>query len=73
MWFIASQDPLLPVLCVRCNRVVSFSRPVASDTTGVIEYRRRDVCNDSVTVDGMAGQCSGRSGERGASSRSSKR
>ena len=38
VWFIASQDPLLPVLCVRCNRVVSFSRPVASNTTGVIEY-----------------------------------
>jgi hypothetical protein len=27
IWFIASQDPLLPVLCVRANSVVSFYRP----------------------------------------------
>ncbi len=26
-WFIASQQPLLPVLCVRANRTVSFYRP----------------------------------------------
>lgn len=38
VWFIASQEPLLPVLCVRCNRVVSFSRPVTSSTTGIAEY-----------------------------------
>jgi hypothetical protein len=38
VWFIASQEPLLPVLCVRCNRVVVFSRSVTSGTAGVAEY-----------------------------------
>lgn len=27
IWFIASQEPLLPVLCVRANCLVSFYRP----------------------------------------------
>jgi hypothetical protein len=30
IWFIAQQQPLLPALCVRTSRVVSFLRPAAS-------------------------------------------
>jgi hypothetical protein len=37
-WFIASQEPLLPVLCVRTSRTVSFARAVAPATTGVNSY-----------------------------------
>lgn len=37
-WFIAAQLPLLPVLCVRTNRVVSFTRPAAPAVTGVNGY-----------------------------------
>lgn len=38
IWFIAAQQPLLPVLCVLTDRVVSFSRPAAQVNTGVNEY-----------------------------------
>jgi hypothetical protein len=37
-WFIAAQQPLLPVLCVRAARVVSFVRAAATTTSGVGSY-----------------------------------
>ena len=37
-WFIASQQKLLPVLCVRSERVVSFSRASTQTSTGVNSY-----------------------------------
>jgi len=37
-WFVAAQQPLLPVLCVSTNRIVSFWRPAAPLRTGVNEY-----------------------------------
>ncbi len=37
-WFIAAQLPLLPALCVRTNRVVSFTRAAAPVWTGVNGY-----------------------------------
>ena len=37
-WFVAAQQPLLPVLCVRTNRVVTFSRPAAQHAAGVNTY-----------------------------------
>ncbi len=38
VWFIASQQRLLPILCVRTNRTVSFWRPAAPSSTGVNTY-----------------------------------
>lgn len=38
IWFIAAQQPLLPVLCVKTNRTVSFSRAAAPTATGVNSY-----------------------------------
>jgi hypothetical protein len=38
VFFIASQPRLGPVLCVRTNRVLSFSRPAAPLTAGVNRY-----------------------------------
>jgi hypothetical protein len=37
-WFIAAQQPLLPVLCVCAPRVVSFVRPSTTTTSGVGSY-----------------------------------
>lgn len=37
-WFIATQGRLLPALCVRTNRVVSFARPIAPSVTGANDY-----------------------------------
>jgi hypothetical protein len=38
VWFIARQPPLLPVVCVLTNRVVSFARPAAPMLPGVNSY-----------------------------------
>lgn len=38
VWFIAAQERLLPVLCVRTNRVVSFFRAEAPSGAGVNPY-----------------------------------
>jgi hypothetical protein len=38
IWFIAAQQRLLPVLCVRANRIISFRRPAAPSSTGVNAY-----------------------------------
>ena len=37
-WFVAAQQPLLPVLCVQANRIVSISRAAAPASTGVNTY-----------------------------------
>ena len=37
-WFVATQPPLLPALCVQTSRIVSFARPAAPATTGVNGY-----------------------------------
>lgn len=37
-WFIAAQPRLLPVLCVKTNRTVSFTRAVAPDRVGPSSY-----------------------------------
>jgi hypothetical protein len=38
VWFIAAQQDLLPVLCVKADRVVSFSRSDAPSSAGVNAY-----------------------------------
>lgn len=37
-WFIASQPRLLPVLCIKTNRVVSFARSGTADRIGTTAY-----------------------------------
>jgi hypothetical protein len=37
-WFIAAQQDLLPVLCVKADRVVSFTRSEAPSVTGINAY-----------------------------------
>jgi hypothetical protein len=38
IWFIAAARRLLPVLCVRTNRLISLARPSAGSTTGANGY-----------------------------------
>ncbi|MCW3477658.1 hypothetical protein [Limobrevibacterium gyesilva] len=38
VWFIASQEPLLPVLCVRAERVVDLLRPAGAVQPGLNSY-----------------------------------
>ena len=38
VWFIAAQQKLVPVLCVRATRVVDFSRPAAPQYPGAASY-----------------------------------
>jgi len=38
VWFVAMQPPLLPVVCVLTNRVMSFARPAAPMLPGVNGY-----------------------------------
>ena len=38
VWFIAAQQALLPVLCVRASRVVEVRRPAAPERPGLAPY-----------------------------------
>ena len=38
IWFVAAQGRLLPALCVRTNRVISFTRAEAPTATGTNSY-----------------------------------
>lgn len=38
IWFIASQPRLLPVLCVKTNRMISFTRAAVADRVGPGDY-----------------------------------
>lgn len=38
IFFVASQDPLLPILCVRTNRTISVSRPNMQSATAANAY-----------------------------------
>ncbi|MBV9756358.1 MAG: hypothetical protein JO047_04830 [Alphaproteobacteria bacterium] len=37
-WFVAAQAPLLPVVCVLTNRIVSFHRPAGPSAAGINSY-----------------------------------
>jgi len=37
-WFVAAQESLLPVLCVRVNRTISISRPATPTSAGINAY-----------------------------------
>jgi hypothetical protein len=38
IWFIAAQQPLAPILCVRATRLASFARPAAPSAPGLNAY-----------------------------------
>ena len=66
-WFIASQEPLLPILAVRCNAVASLSRPSKAGRGGGRQAYGGDTERTETAL--MAGwPCSllqGTKGERG--------
>ena len=38
LWFIASQDPMLPILCLRTTRILDITRPNGATAHGVNTY-----------------------------------
>ena len=73
IWFIAAQQRLLPVLCVRTNRVVAFWRPAApTNTRGEHLWRRYDR-NKRSAADQLAGERTRRIGQGTAGERFAKR
>ena len=56
-WFVAAQQPLLPVLCVRADRVVSFTRAAAPTASGVNTYGGVTAATSTPPSDELAGQC----------------
>lgn len=51
-WFIAAQQPLLPVLCVQTDRTVSFARPSAPAGVGVNRYGGVSLSTATPLIDG---------------------
>lgn len=52
VWFIASQERLSPVLCVRANRVITFKRLAAQTGTGANNYGGVTATNTNVLIAG---------------------
>jgi hypothetical protein len=52
IFFIASQEPLLPVLCVCANRTISFARPNAQGSTGANAYGGYTSSGSTILMDG---------------------
>jgi hypothetical protein len=61
-WFIASQEPLLPALCVRTNRTVSFARAAAPAATGVNGYGGITAANVAPLLEAWPASVTGTSG-----------
>lgn len=62
VWFVAGQDPLLPVLCVRVNRTLSFSRPGAPQNPGANGYAGVTASNSASLLRGWPASVLGMSG-----------
>ena len=72
-WFVASQQRLLPVLCVQTNRVVSFWRPAAPANTGVNNYGGVTAETNTPLLIELAGKPARRVGRRTSGQRSAER
>lgn len=62
VWFVAGQEPLLPVLCVRANRRLSFSRPGAPRNPGANGYAGVTAANSVPLLRGWPASVLGTSG-----------
>jgi hypothetical protein len=69
IYFIAAQQPLLPVLCVRASRRLDITRPAAPSATGLNAYGGTVTATDTTLATGWpasvlvgAGQGTGQSG-----------
>ena len=52
VWFIAAQQPLLPVLCVRTSAVIEVHRPITSATPGIGAYGGAPSTGSTVILSG---------------------
>jgi hypothetical protein len=62
VWFVAGQEPLLPVLCVRTNRTLSFSRPGAPRNPGANGYAGVTASSSTLLLRGWPASVLGTSG-----------
>lgn len=65
-WFIAEMQPVLPILAILCNRVVSLFAPDAETAAGINPYGGTDAANQTTVMSRWP--CSilqGTKGERG--------
>lgn len=64
-YFIAAMQPLLPILAVECNRVVSLFRPQQQTGVGAVGYGGNTAANQTALVTGFpASVLQGSKGER---------
>jgi hypothetical protein len=54
-FFIAAQQPLLPVLCVQTNRVLSIARPSVQSSTAANPYGGYTAANNLLLIQGWPG------------------
>lgn len=65
-YFIAAQQPLLPILAVECNRTINLLRPQQLTGTGTVGYGGDTVANETVLMTGWpASILQGTKGEKG--------
>ena len=64
-WFIAAQQPLLPIYAVNCNRVISVRRTTQTGTSGAVGYGGATAGNEQVLMSGWpASVLQGTKGEK---------
>lgn len=65
-YFIASMEPLLPILAVKCNRTLTFARPEATQAFGAIQgYEGNTAANETILATGWpASVLAGTKGEK---------
>ena len=51
-WFIAAQQPILPTICVACDRIVSIRRPAAPGAVGALGYSATVPDDEAVLMQG---------------------
>jgi hypothetical protein len=51
-FFIAAMQPLLPILVVECNRIVSVFRPQTQTVNGIAPYGGNDAATETLLVSG---------------------
>jgi hypothetical protein len=65
-YFIAAMQPLLPILAVKCNRVVTLYRPQQQTGVGAVGYGGNTAGNQTVIASGFpASILQGSKGEKG--------
>ncbi|MGZ5029003.1 MAG: hypothetical protein ACXWAT_00880 [Methylobacter sp.] len=49
-YFIAGQQPLLPIICISCNRSITITRQTAQASVGAVGYGGRVPANETIIL-----------------------